>query len=234
MSVSTGLAIAEIIAVDILLGGDNAIVVALAARRLSPALRVRAIRLGVFAAIALRIVLIVFVIQLLQLPFVRVVGGLALLWIAVKLMQPFDAASVESPLEAKNHLWGAVATILAADVIMSMDNVLAIAAASHGRSAFAAMGVAISVPIIIWGSKAVLALMMRYPLVVTLGGALLGWIGGGMAAGDASLGHVRAGAFDYLASLAGAFVVLVLARIDRQQRARAGARATLQSHSREP
>ncbi|MEP7044464.1 MAG: TerC family protein [Dokdonella sp.] len=230
----TGFAIAEIIAVDILLGGDNAVVVALAARRLPPALRAKAIRLGIVAAIVLRIVFIVFVIQLLQLPFVRIAGGLALVWIAVKLMQPFDAASVESPLEAKNHLWGAVGTILAADAIMSMDNVLAIAAAAHGRSTLAAIGVAISVPMIIWGSKAVLALMTRFPLVVTFGGALLGWIGGGMAAGDASLGHASAGAFDYLASVAGALVVLVLGRIDREQRARSGVRASPQNDPREP
>jgi len=234
MSVSTGLAIAEIVAVDILLGGDNAIVVALAARRLPPALRARAIRFGVVAAIALRIVLIAFVIELLQLPFVRIVGGLSLVWIAVKLMQPFDAGSVESPLEAKNHLWGAVGTIVAADAIMSMDNVLAIAAASHSRPGLAALGVAISVPIIIWGSKAVLALMTRFPLVVAFGGALLGWIGGGMAAGDASLGHARAGAFDYLASMAGALLVLALARVDRERRARAVVRAMPQNDLREP
>jgi len=234
MSVSTGLAIAEIVAVDILLGGDNAIVVALAARRLPPALRARAIRFGVVAAIALRIVLIAFVIELLQLPFVRIVGGLSLVWIAVKLMQPFDAGSVESPLEAKNHLWGAVGTILAADAIMSMDNVLAIAAASHGRPGLAALGVAISVPIIIWGSKAVLALMTRFPLVIAFGGALLGWIGGGMAAGDASLSHARAGAFDYLASMAGALLVLALARVDRERRARAVVRAMPQNDLREP
>ena len=234
MSVSTGLAIAEIVAVDILLGGDNAIVVALAARRLPPALRARAIRFGVVAAIALRIVLIAFVIELLQLPFVRIVGGLSLVWIAVKLMQPFDAGSVESPLEAKNHLWGAVGTILAADAIMSMDNVLAIAAASHGRPGLAALGVAVSVPIIIWGSKAVLALMTRFPLVVAFGGALLGWIGGGMAAGDASLDHARAGAFDYLASMAGALLVLALARVDRERRARAVVRAMPPNDLREP
>jgi YjbE family integral membrane protein len=224
MSASTGLAIAEIIAVDILLGGDNAVVVALAARRLPPALRAKAIRFGVVAAIALRIACIAFLIQLLQLPFVRIVGGIALVWIAVKLMQPFDVASVESPLGAKNHLWGAVATILAADAIMSMDNVLAIAAASHGRSGLAAFGVAISVPIIIWGSSAVLALMTRFPLVVTLGGALLGWIAGGMVAGDASLDHGGASAFDYCASIAGALVVLVLARVDHERRARIGVR----------
>jgi len=234
MSVSTGLAIAEIVAVDILLGGDNAIVVALAARRLPPALRARAIRFGVVAAIALRIVLIAFVIELLQLPFVRIVGGLSLVWIAVKLMQPFDAGSVESPLEAKNHLWGAVGTILAADAIMSMDNVLAIAAASHGRPGLAALGVAVSVPIIIWGSKAVLALMTRFPLVVAFGGALLGWIGGGMAAGDASLDHARAGAFDYLASMAGALLVLALARVDRERRARVVVRAMPPNDLREP
>jgi YjbE family integral membrane protein len=209
------LAVSQVIAVDILLGGDNAIVVALAARRLAKDLRRKAILFGMLAAIVLRVVFIFFLIQLLELPFVRLIGAAALLWIAIKLLQPLHNPEFESPMQARSHLWGAIATILVADATMSMDNVLAIAAAARGHTALAALGVVVSVPIIIWGSNAVLWLMSRFPIVITLGGALLGLIAGEMAWDDAAIaGRTAAlGGMVYVSGAGGAVLVLAFAYV---------------------
>jgi len=222
---ATGYAVAvlQIIAVDILLGGDNAVVVALAARRLAQDVRRKAILFGTLAAIVLRVVLIFFLIQLLQLPFVRLIGATALLWIAVKLLQPLDNPAFASPMQVRARLWGAIATILVADAAMSMDNVLAIAAAARGHAGLATLGVVVSVPIIIWGSHAVLALMSRFPIVITLGGALLGFIAGEMAWDDTAIA-ARTAAFGnmvYVSGASGAVLVLALAHVARIRTRRA-------------
>lgn len=173
----------QIIAIDILLGGDNAVVIALACRRLPEHQRNKGIAWGVFGAIALRIVLIFFALQLLELPFLKVVGALLLLWIGVKLMQPEDGDG-HGNIEGSAHLLGAIKTIVVADAVMSLDNVIAVAGAAGGNMALVVFGIVVSIPIIVWGSKFVLKLMDRFPIVITLGAALLGWIAGGMLVGD--------------------------------------------------
>jgi len=175
-------AVLQIIAIDIVLGGDNAVVIALASRRLPKEQRNKAIFWGVFGAIALRVILIFFALQLLRIPYLKIVGGLLLLWIGVKLLMPQDDG--EHKISASTHLIGAIKTIIVADAVMSLDNVIAIAAAAKDNLTLVIFGLMVSVPIIVWGSKFVLLLMDRFPIVIVLGAALLGWIAGDMFAHD--------------------------------------------------
>jgi len=179
-------AVLQIIAIDILLGGDNAVVIALACRRLPPQQRNKGIFWGVFGAIALRIVLIFFALQLLALPFLKIVGSLLLLWIGIKLLQPQEGDG-HGEITGSEHLLGAIRTIIIADAVMSVDNVIAVAGAAKGDIGLVAFGIAISVPIIVWGSKLVLRLMDRFPAVIILGAGLLGWIAGEMWMTDTAL-----------------------------------------------
>ncbi len=176
------IAVLQIIAIDILLGGDNAVVIALACRKLPEEQRNKGIFWGVAGAIGLRVVLIFFALQLLTLPFLKVVGALLLFWIGVKLLQPEDDG--HGNVEGATTLAGAIKTIVIADAVMSLDNVIAVAGAAKGDMGLVVFGILISIPIIVWGSKFVLTLMDRFPIVITLGAALLGWIGGGMFVGD--------------------------------------------------
>ena len=176
------LAVLQIIAIDILLGGDNAVVIALACRKLPEEQRNKGIFWGVAGAIGLRVVLIFFALQLLTLPFLKVVGALLLFWIGVKLLQPEDDS--HGNVEGATTLAGAIKTLVIADAVMSLDNVIAVAGAAKGDMGLVVFGILISIPIIVWGSKFVLTLMDRFPVVITLGAALLGWIGGGMFVGD--------------------------------------------------
>lgn len=175
------IAVLQIIAIDILLGGDNAVVIALACRSLPPKQRKQGIFWGVVGAIGLRVLLIAFALQILGIPFLKLVGGVLLLWIGIKLMTD-DTDTHE--VNDSAHLWGAVKTIVVADAVMSIDNVIAIAGASGGHMGLVIFGILISIPIIVWGSQLVLKLMDRFPLVITLGAGLLGWIGGTMLADD--------------------------------------------------
>ena len=175
-------AVAQIIAIDILLGGDNAVIIALASRKLPLHQRNKAIFWGVFAAIALRVVLIFFALQLLKVPYLKIVGGALLLWIGVKLLVPEKDDGHE--VDAASNLLGAVKTIIVADAVMSLDNVIAIAGADTDSIGLVVFGLVVSVPIIVWGSKLVLTLMDRFPWVIMGGAALLGWIAGDMAVGD--------------------------------------------------
>ena len=176
------IAVLQIIVIDILLGGDNAVVIAMASRRLPAQQRSKAIFWGVFGAIALRVVLIFFALQLLQIPYLKIVGGVLLLWIGVKLLMPQEDGGHK--IDASAHLIGAIKTIVVADAVMSLDNVIAIAAAAKGSVGLVVFGLVVSVPIIVWGSKFVLALMDRFPVVIVAGAALLGWIAGDMLAHD--------------------------------------------------
>jgi YjbE family integral membrane protein len=177
------ISVGQIILIDILLGGDNAVVIALACRRLPPELRNKGVMWGVVGAVVARIVLIFFALQLLALPYLKAVGAVLLLWIGVKLMLPEDDEG-HGKLEGGTTLWSAVRTVIVADAVMSLDNVIAVAAAADGNLGLVIFGILVSVPIIVWGSKFVLVLIDRFPLVVTLGAALLGWIAGGMLLGD--------------------------------------------------
>jgi len=175
-------AVLQIIAIDIILGGDNAVVIALASRRLPAHQRNRAIFWGVFGAIALRVVLIFFALQLLKIPFLKIVGGILLFWIGMKLLMPQDEGGHE--IDASTNLAGAIKTIIVADAVMSLDNVIAIAAAAKDSIGLVVFGLVVSVPIIVWGSKLVLMLMDRFPIVIVAGAALLGWIAGDMLVHD--------------------------------------------------
>jgi len=202
----------QIIAIDILLGGDNAIVIALACRRLPEAQRKQGIFWGVVGAIALRVILIFFALQLLAIPFLKIVGGALLLWIGIKLLQPEDDGE-HGKIEGSTHLWGAIRTIIIADAVMSLDNVIAVAAAAKGDLTLVIFGILVSIPIVVWGSKFVLKLMDRLPVVITFGGALLGWIAGDMLLGDAVVKPYlegQPGWLKYVASSAGALLVVAI------------------------
>lgn len=175
------LALLEITGINILLSGDNAVVIALASRALPPHQRNAAVLGGSAGAIALRIFFCLIVVWLLSIPFLKLIGGLLLLYIGVKLLVPEEEGG---EVAAKGSLWGAMQTIILADAVMSLDNVVAIAAAAHGSNLLIVLGLLISVPLIIFGSQLVLKLLERVPLLVTAGGGLLGWIAGEIIAGD--------------------------------------------------
>ena len=202
------LAVGQIILIDILLGGDNAVVIALACRKLPEAQRNKAILGGALGAILLRIVLIFFALELLTLPYLKLVGALLLAWIGVKLMLP-EGEDEHADLKASPKLLGAIWTIIVADALMSLDNVVAVAGASHGQLELVIFGIVVSIPIIIWGSKLVLRLMERFPIIIKLGAALLGWIAGGMAMVDTCLPALPSWAH-YAAGVTGALIVVAI------------------------
>jgi YjbE family integral membrane protein len=181
------IAVGQIIMIDILLGGDNAVVIALACRQLPAHLRTKGILWGTAGAIVLRVVLIAFALTLLQVPFLKLVGAALLLWIGVKLLVPDDDG--HSDIQGSDKLWAAVKTVIVADLVMSVDNVIAIAGAATGAGSNHQMplvifGLLVSIPIIVWGSQLVLKLMDRFPVIITVGAMLLGWIAGTMAYSD--------------------------------------------------
>lgn len=177
------IAVLTIIAIDIVLGGDNAVVIALACRRLPEEQRNRVIFWGVFGAIAIRVILIFFALTLLAMPYLKIVGALLLLWIGVKLLQP-EPEDHAHEIDASTTLMGAIKTIIIADAVMSLDNVIAIAGAAKDSMGLVIFGLVVSVPIIVWGSKLVLKLMDRFPMTIVFGAGLLGWIAGDMAVTD--------------------------------------------------
>jgi YjbE family integral membrane protein len=188
------IAVGQIILIDILLGGDNAVVIALACRQLPEGQRMKGIMWGTAGAIGLRVVLIAFALTLLSIPYLKIVGGALLVWIGVKLMMPDDEGD-HSVVDASDKLWAAVKTVILADLVMSIDNVMAIAGAAQGAAPDHQMplvifGLVISVPIIVWGSQLVLKIMDSLPIVITLGAMLLGWIAGIMIWTDPALGSI--------------------------------------------
>jgi YjbE family integral membrane protein len=221
------IAVLQIIAIDILLGGDNAVVIALACRKLPEAQRKKGIFWGVAGAIGLRIVLIFFALQLLAVPWLKIVGALLLLWIGIKLLQPEEEG--HGDVAAATSLAGAIKTIVVADAVMSLDNVIAVAAAAHGSMLLVIFGILVSIPIVVWGSQLVLKLMDRYPIVITGGGALLGWIGGGMIVSDPALPPDLFAGIPYpkyVLAVLGAMLVVVMGKwlAARTEKARLAAR----------
>ncbi|MDT9001011.1 TerC family protein [Paucibacter sp. APW11] len=224
------LAVAQIIMIDILLGGDNAVVIALACRKLPPAQRRAGILWGTAGAILLRVVLIFFALTLLQMPYLKLVGAALLLWIGVKLMLPEEGEG-HGEIQASEQLWSAVKTVIVADFVMSLDNVIAIAGAAESAGGGHEMilvifGLLVSIPIIVWGSQLVINLMDRFPMVITIGAMLLGWIAGSMALTDPALAAwipLQAGSkpaehavvpwLSYVAGAVGALLVLLLGRL---------------------
>ena len=184
-------AVGQIILIDILLGGDNAVVIALACRQLPENQRLKGILWGTAGAILLRVALIAFAISLLKVPFLKIAGAALLIWIGVKLITPHDE-DAHGNIQASDKLWSAVKTVIVADLVMSIDNVIAIAGAAQNageqhQMALVILGLVVSIPIIVWGSQIVLKLMDRFPVIILLGGMLLGWIAGGMFQTDPML-----------------------------------------------
>lgn len=183
-------AVGQIILIDILLGGDNAIVIALACRNLPAHLRLKGVLWGTFGAIAIRVALIAFAVTLLQVPYLKLIGGILLLWIGVKLLADNDEG--HGDIQASDRLFAAIKTIVIADLVMSVDNVIAVASAAEQAGgehqlALVVFGILVSIPIIIWGSTLVLKLMERAPIIITFGAALLGYLAGGMITTDVGL-----------------------------------------------
>jgi len=176
--------LAKIIGVNIILSGDNAVVIALAARSLPPKQQTQAIIWGSGAAIVMRIVLTLFAVALLTLPWLKIIGSLLLFWIGVKLLVPEDD---DAEIEASDQLLSAIKTILIADLVMSLDNVIAVAAAAGGSVLLLILGLAISIPLVIFGATLLLKLMERFPVIITIGGALIGWVAGEMLVTDPAL-----------------------------------------------
>ncbi|MGE5158497.1 MAG: TerC family protein [Gemmatimonas sp.] len=206
----------EIIVVNIILSGDNAVVIALAARNLPHRQQKAAILFGSAAAIVLRVLLTIFAVQLLQYPYLKLVGAALLMWIGARLLLPEDGG--DGHVEAKAGLWSAVQTILIADLVMSLDNVIAVAAAAetgppHARLALLIIGLGLSIPLIIIGSQILLKLMSKWPVIVTLGAALLGFVAGEMAVTDPAIDdwfHGHFGHLDYVVSAACAILVVAV------------------------
>lgn len=228
LSAAFWLAVGQIVMIDILLGGDNAVVIALACRQLPAERRTQGIIWGTAGAIVLRVVLIFFALTLLKLAFLKLVGAALLVWIGVKLLMPEDDSTHE--IKASDKLWSAVRTVIVADFVMSLDNVIAIAGAAEGAGGGHQMplvifGLLVSIPIIVWGSQFVIQLMDRFPVVITLGGMLLGWIAGTMAVSDPALGKLTQqvsgtvpAAWHYPAGLSGALLVLAIGRILKRRK----------------
>ncbi len=174
----------KIIGVNIVLSGDNAVVIALAARSLPPKQQKAAILWGSGAAIVMRIVLTIFAVKLLALPWLKLIGSVLLFWIGIKLLVPEDD---EENVDSSDNLMAAIKTILIADLVMSLDNVIAVAAAAGGSLTLLILGLAISIPLVIFGSTLLLKLMERYPVIITIGGGLLGFVAGEMLVSDPAL-----------------------------------------------
>ncbi|MEG0675041.1 MAG: TerC family protein [Comamonas sp.] len=180
------IALGQIIIIDILLGGDNAVVIALACRKLPPEQRRKGIIYGTAGAIVLRVILIAFAMTLLALPALKLIGALLLVWIGIKLIAPDEEG--HDNIQGSDKLFAAIKTIIVADLVMSVDNVIAIAGAAQSsgehQMLLVTLGLLISIPIIVWGSQLVIKLMERFPIIIVAGGMLLGWIAGGMLVTD--------------------------------------------------
>src|SRR4051794_36450518 len=175
----------KIIWINILLSGDNALVIAMACRGLEPKQRLWGMIFGAGAAVLLRIIFTGIVATLMELPYLKLVGGLALLWIAAKLLVPEQED--EEGVQSAAHLWAAIQIVVVADIVMSLDNVIAVAAAAGGSVPLLVLGLAISIPLIVAGAALIMALLTRLPILVWLGAALLGWIAGDVIATDPAI-----------------------------------------------
>jgi YjbE family integral membrane protein len=209
----------EIIWINILLSGDNAVVIALACRSLPDRQRTLGVMLGSGAAVALRVIFTVLVVELLGLPFVRIAGGVLLLWIAIKLA---GAEEPQKEFAPANTLWSAIRIVAVADAVMSLDNMIAVAAAAKGSKLLILLGLALSIPLLVFGSTLALALFNRFPVLVWAGAALLGWIAGDLIGSDPDLAawlRVRWPGFDTWDGPAGAAFVPVIAWLRRRRKA---------------
>jgi YjbE family integral membrane protein len=211
----------KIIGVNIILSGDNAVVIALAARSLPKKQQTQAVIWGSAAAIVMRVILTLFAVALLQLPWLKLVGSLLLFWIGVKLLIPEEG---DADIPASDQLLSAIKTILIADLVMSLDNVIAVAAAAGGSVVLLILGLGISIPLVIFGATLLLKLMERFPVIITIGAGLIGWVAGEMLVADSALegwltglgvryekGHPIVGglSLEILAGIVGVVIVVV-------------------------
>ena len=205
------IALAQIILINIVLSGDNAVVIALASRSLPPKQQKKAILFGSMGAIGLRIVLTFFAVYLLSWPYLKLVGAVLLLWIGVGLLKGEDE---EGELEGHSGLAAAIKTIIVADLVMSLDNVIGVAAAAKGNVVLLVVGLAVSIPLIVYGSTLILKLMGRFPVIITLGAALLGWVAGEMALSDPAISTWNAAhpSAHQIAPVIGAVLVVVMGK----------------------
>jgi len=213
-------AVVQIIVIDILLAGDNAVVIALACRNLPPHLQKKGIFWGVAGAIGLRVALTAFAASLLTLPWLKIAGALALLWIGIKLLLPEDDGGGHE-IQGSATLGGAVRTVIIADFVMSLDNVIGVAGAAKGNMALLIFGLVVSIPLVVVGSKIILKLIERFPMVIVAGGALLGWIAGELIATDPAAAQIMKGLpswAHYAFSVVGAFLVVAVAKILAKRR----------------
>jgi YjbE family integral membrane protein len=225
------IALAKIMWINILLSGDNAVVIAMACRGLPYRQRVWGMILGAGVAVGLRVIFTAVVATLMTMPYLKIVGGLALFYIAAKLLVPDDPD--ESEAEAAEHLWRAVRIVAIADIIMSLDNVIAIAAAAGGNMALLVIGLAISIPLIIAGAALIMSLLDRFPILVWAGAALLGWIVGEVIATDpvvadwlkANYGPAVAHQVEIGSAIIGAVLVLVVGGAWRRSKVQAESKA---------
>ena len=206
-------AVLQIIAIDIVLGGDNAIIIALACRNLPKHQRRAGILWGTAGAIILRVILVFFATSLMEIPGLRLVGGTLLIWIGIKLLNEVETHDLDGKINQSSNLLTAIRTIIIADFVMSLDNALAITAAAKGDIALVVFGLLLSVPIIIWGSALILRLMERFPIIITAGAGLLGWLGGGLMISDELLAEFTASSMPATPTIAAAvgtiFVIAV-------------------------
>jgi YjbE family integral membrane protein len=203
----------QIIGVNIVLSGDNAVVIALAARSLPAAQQKKAVAWGSGAAVVMRIVLTIVAVELLRLPYLKLVGAALLLWIAVQLLIPEEEG--DDSETGSTSMAAAIKTILLADLVMSLDNVIAVAAAAKGNLALLIIGLAISIPLVVFASRLLLVLMDRFPIIITLGAALLGWVAGDMAVTDPVIKDwvdLHAPYLHWAAPLAGAIAVIAVGK----------------------
>lgn len=210
------LASLEIIVINILLSGDNAVVIALACRNLPGRQRTWGVILGAVGAIVLRILLTFFAVKLLGFSWLKLAGGVLLLWIGVKLIADEEEDDVgEAKVSASGRLWAAVRTVVIADLVMSIDNVLGVAAAAKGSLLLLVFGLVVSIPLVIAGSQIILKLIERFPVLILAGGGLLGWVAGEMIVEDAALApwiEANAHVLVWLLPATGVVVVIAVAK----------------------
>ena len=216
------LGILEIVWINVILSGDNAVVIAMACRDLPAGMRRRGMVIGSGVAVALRVVFTLLIAALLTTPFVKIAGALLLLWIGAKLAGGDDEGGTE--IQSSDRLWNAIRTVAIADAVMSLDNVLAIAAVARGSTFLLVLGLLISIPLIVAGAAIILAILQRLPVLVWAGAVLLGWIAGDMLVSDPFLigrfGAARMEALHYPAALGGAAIVLLAGFAMRRRAAR--------------
>jgi len=215
----------KIIWINIILSGDNAVVIALAARSLPPEQQKKAIMFGSGAAVVLRIGLTLVAAKLLEMSYLQIIGGLLLLYIGVQLLS--ESEEDEGQAKESGGLFAAIRTILIADLVMSLDNVIAVAAAAKGSTLLLMLGLAISIPLVVFGSTLMIKLMERFPIIVMLGAALIGWVGGETIVSDTALKGVAAANpwLHYVAAAAGAAIVIALGKFLQKRHSTADVRA---------